>query len=88
MGSPARQARICPSGKAMTVDDTVPPKGARWSKPLVLHTVQQVADTLQISDKQVRRWINAGDLIAHRFGRQLRVADADLRAFVAQRRIV
>jgi excisionase family DNA binding protein len=53
-----------------------------------LHTVQQVADTLQISDKQVRRWINAGDLIAHRFGRQLRVADADLRAFVAQRRIV
>lgn len=72
----------------MTADDAVPPKDARSSRPLVLHTVQQVAETLQVSDKQVRRWIASGDLVAHRLGRQLRIADADLRAFVAQRRIV
>ena len=64
------------------------PATRRPARPLILHTVQQVADTLQVSDKQVRRWITSGDLIAHRFGRQLRIADADLRAFVARRRIV
>lgn len=74
--------------KTMTANETIRSKGGHPSKPLVLHTVQQVAETLQVSTKQVRRWIAAGDLVAHRLGRQLRIADADLRAFVAHRRIV
>lgn len=74
--------------KTMTDDDARAPTSVRPSRPLLLHTVQQVADTLQVSSKQVRRWIASGDLVAHRLGRQLRIADTDLRAFVAQRRIV
>ena len=38
---------------------------------------------LKVSPKTVRRWIDRQRLPAHRFGHQLRVADADLRAFVA-----
>ena len=52
------------------------------------HTVAEVADQLKVSEKQVRRWIGAGELIAHRLGRQLRIADSDLRAFLAATRIV
>jgi excisionase family DNA binding protein len=58
------------------------------ARPIQLHTVPEVADQLKVSQKQVRRWIASGDLIAHRLGRQLRIADSDLRAFLAQRRIV
>lgn len=52
------------------------------------HTVAEVANQLKVSEKQVRRWIGAGELVAHRLGRQLRIADSDLRAFLAARRIV
>jgi excisionase family DNA binding protein len=57
-------------------------------RPIRLYTVSEVADQLKVSQKQVRRWIGSGALVAHRLGRQLRVADSDLRAFLAQRRIV
>lgn len=72
----------------MTADETPGNKAARSARPLVFHTVQQIAETLRVSDKQVRRWIASGDLVAHRLGRQLRIADVDLRAFLAERRIV
>lgn len=57
-------------------------------RPIRLHTVAEVANQLKVSQKQVRRWIGANDLVAHRLGRQLRIADSDLRAFLAARRIV
>lgn len=53
---------------------------------LTLHTIPQTAKRLQVSTKTVRRWIDAGDLIAHRFGRQLRISDPDLMAFIKLRR--
>ncbi|MCK5273632.1 MAG: helix-turn-helix domain-containing protein [Alphaproteobacteria bacterium] len=54
--------------------------------PQRLLTIKDVADILQVSDKTVRRWIDAGDLVAHRIGRQWRVSQGDLDAFIKLRR--
>ena len=45
-----------------------------------------VAGLLQVSIKTVRRWIEAGELRVHALGRQLRVSEDDLSAFVKSRR--
>lgn len=55
------------------------------STPRLL-TVATVAERLQISEKTVRRWIDAGDLRSHRLGRCLRISEADLQEFVDQHR--
>jgi excisionase family DNA binding protein len=54
---------------------------------LQLKDVGSVARRLGVSTKSVRRAIAAGDLTAHRLGRLLRVADSDLEAYLARRRI-
>jgi excisionase family DNA binding protein len=56
--------------------------------PKRFHSVATVARLLEVSEKTVRRWIDAGDLPHHRLGRQIRIADDDLRAFLAMRRQV
>jgi len=48
--------------------------------------VSEVAELLQVSTKTVRRWIERQELRTHRLGRQLRVAEEDLAAFLGQRR--
>ena len=65
------------------------PSPARKHAPLDrlrLYAVDDVAEQLGVSTKTVRRWIAAGDLPVHRLGRQLRISEADLVAFIAQRR--
>jgi excisionase family DNA binding protein len=49
-------------------------------------TIGQVAELLEVSTRTVRRWIDAGLLVAHRFGGAVRIAAHDLRAFLAQHR--
>jgi excisionase family DNA binding protein len=49
-------------------------------------TVANVAESLTVSTRTVRRWIDAGELIAHRFNGVLRICDADLQAFLARHR--
>ena len=57
------------------------------TKPLTrFYTVSQVANLLAVSCRSVRRWIAAGELSAHKFGRQVRISEIDLRAFVEWRR--
>jgi len=51
-----------------------------------LMTLEQVSERLQVSVKTVRRWIDAGDLVTHRFGRGLRVSEDDLQVFIRMRR--
>ena len=46
-------------------------------------TVAQVADVLAVSQRSIRRWISAGELLAHKLGRQVRISEFDLRAFLA-----
>ena len=48
----------------------------------VLLTIKQAAEHLQVSSKTLRRWIDAGDLIAHRLGRQWRISETDLQTFI------
>jgi len=50
-------------------------------------TIDQVAEFLNLSSRSVRRLIDDGQLPVHRFGRAVRIAEADLRAFIAARRV-
>ena len=51
-----------------------------------LLSLREVADMLGVSIRTVRRFIDNGDLVAHRIGGQLRVAPADLEVFLKIRR--
>jgi excisionase family DNA binding protein len=62
----------------------VTPK-ARETLP-VFYSVERAAQQLDVSPKSIRRWIASGDLPVHRFGRSIRIAEADLVAFVKTRR--
>ena len=48
---------------------------------------QEVAALLGVSVRTIRRHIKAGALMAPRIGRLLRISDASLRAFLAERRV-
>lgn len=50
------------------------------------YSVAEVADLLGVNKRTIRRWIDQGNLVAHRFGRQLRISRADLETFVRLRR--
>ena len=47
-----------------------------------LLTIKQVAVTLQVNTLTIRRWIEAGDLVTHQFGRGMRISEADLQSFI------
>jgi len=51
-----------------------------------LHTIKAVAEALDVSSRTVRRWIENGDLAVHRVDSVVRVAEDDLRAFLALHR--
>jgi excisionase family DNA binding protein len=53
------------------------------SKPVSrFFTVNQIAELLLVSTRSVRRWIARGELLAHKFSRQVRVSEMDLRTFL------
>jgi len=64
-----------------------PASRAPTRRPSRLLSVPETADQLGISEKSVRRAVTRGDLVAHRIGRLLRIAEDDLAAFVAVRRM-
>jgi excisionase family DNA binding protein len=49
-------------------------------------TIGEVAKMLRVSGRTVRRWIDRGQLVAHRLGGVVRIAENDLRAFLALHR--
>jgi excisionase family DNA binding protein len=49
-------------------------------------TIAEVAERLHVSTNTVRRWIRSGDLVAHRVGGVVRIAERDLMAFLALHR--
>jgi len=51
-----------------------------------LLSVKQAADIVGISTKTIRRWIDAKKLPFHRLGRQIRIAEDDLLAFLGKNR--
>jgi excisionase family DNA binding protein len=51
-----------------------------------LMSVAAVALQLDVSQKTVRRLIEDGELPIHRIGRQIRISEPDLAAFIARSR--
>ena len=76
----------------------LPPTKARPNSPLragawgrsceaiKFFTIPEVAERLDVTTRTDRRWIKRGELVAHRFGGVVRIAEADLRAFFSQHR--
>lgn len=58
---------------------------SRRSTPVFL-TLDEVADALGVSRKTITRRVQAGELHAHRIGRQLRVSQEDFASYLAARR--
>jgi excisionase family DNA binding protein len=57
-----------------------------FREPLKFFTVAEVAQSLDVSTRSVRRWIENSELAAHRFGRAVRIAECDLEAFLTTHR--
>ena len=51
-----------------------------------LLTVDAIAERLNVCSKTIRRWITRNELPVHRLGRSVRVAEADLLAFLGKHR--
>jgi excisionase family DNA binding protein len=58
----------------------------RSDHPLKFYTVAAVAEMLDVSTRTVRRWIAGGELAVHRLGGAVRIADVDLKVFLALHR--
>ena len=50
------------------------------------HSIQSIAEMLEVSVKTVRRWIDRDELPAHKLGNQWRVSSPDLEVFLKLRR--
>ncbi len=61
-------------------------KSRKSAPPPRLLNVSEVAEICSCSTKQVRRWIDRGELVAHRLGRLIRIAPGDLDTFLKMRR--
>jgi excisionase family DNA binding protein len=62
--------------------------GTRGRPITKLFTIEEVAETLNVSSRTVRRLIESGALPVHRLGRLVRIAHGDLAAFLAASRSV
>ncbi len=51
-------------------------------------SIKDVAEITGVATRTVSRWIAQGKLVVHRFGRAVRVAEADLKVFLALHREV
>ena len=47
-------------------------------------TIDEVAELLRLSTRQVRRLVTRGDIAVHRFGRALRISGADLETYMTR----
>ncbi len=53
---------------------------------LKFFTVREVASQLSVSQRTVHRWAAQRELAVYRFGRSVRISEADLQTFLAVRR--
>jgi excisionase family DNA binding protein len=52
----------------------------------IFFTITEVAQSLRVCPRTVRRWIDSKALPAHQLGRLVRISQADLAAFLAAHR--
>jgi excisionase family DNA binding protein len=57
-----------------------------YAGPDRFYSISEVAELVGVVTRTVRRWIDDKLLVAHRIGRVLRIAEADLQAFFAAHR--
>ena len=50
------------------------------------YAIKAVAEAVDASPRTIRRWIANGDLVVHRINGVVRIAEDDLRAFLAEHR--
>jgi excisionase family DNA binding protein len=63
------------------------PRGRRQrDNQIKFFTIAEVAERLHVSNRTVRRWIATDGLVAHKIGGVVRIAEGDLRAFLALHR--
>ncbi len=65
---------------------SIPSRNRNGSALPRLLSIDSVAAELDVSTKTVRRWISTERLPTHRLGRQIRISEVDLLAFIAQSR--
>lgn len=58
----------------------------RQSKSETFHSVKNIAERWDTCERSVRREIAAGNLVAHKFGRSIRISDEDLSVYERLRR--
>ena len=68
--------------KTMHSSTTIPARRVASPRCLTLLTVLEAADYASVSTQTVRRWIRAGDLRILRAGRQIRIDESDLVAYL------
>jgi excisionase family DNA binding protein len=75
-----------PCHKWTVLDTKIPPVVERHMR---LFTLQEVADTMRVSQRTVRRLIKRGDLAAYKVGDrgQLRVKERDIEGYLESQRI-
>jgi excisionase family DNA binding protein len=79
------RSQLCDRDTEAAVFDRVRGRRQRDNQ-IRFFTISEVAERLHVSARTVRRWIEAGDLIAHRIGGIVRIAEGDLLAFLALHR--
>ena len=61
-------------------------RGRRYrDNQIKFFTIAEVAERLHVADRTIRRWTKNG-LVVHRVGGVVRIAEGDLRAFLALHR--
>ena len=50
------------------------------------YNVEQIADSVDVSTRTVRRWIDKGLLVAHRINGLVRISETDFLAFLTAHR--
>jgi excisionase family DNA binding protein len=73
-------------GRTSTTVRRVSVSGLRGQPLGKLRTLDETADILNASTRTVRRLIDSGALPVHRFGRLVRIADADIALLLAASR--
>jgi excisionase family DNA binding protein len=58
----------------------------RESDQIKFFTIADVAERLDVATRTIRRWIQSDDLLVHRFGGVVRIAEDDLQDFLKAHR--
>jgi excisionase family DNA binding protein len=61
-------------------------KSERSKSPAKLFTIEEIAECVGVCERTVRRWIEKGLLVAHRFNGLVRISEADFQVFLAAHR--